>query len=131
MMLYAYYFVHLVGNSETWARRIGVDDGRLRERAAWALSGLRSLPEDGGDSFHVGPNRPLGKGFSVLITWDAPGLFMGLKGDLSVQPIDNDHTQLTLRASYSPDGEGDAGDNHRAVETAVKRFLDSIQTSLN
>lgn len=45
----------------------------------------------------------------------------------NIQPIEHELTQVTLRASYSSDRDGDTGELHRIVETAVKRFLDSIE----
>jgi len=43
------------------------------------------------------------------MTWNAPGLFMSLRGDLSLQPIDSDHTQLTLRPPIRLMAKGMAG----------------------
>jgi hypothetical protein len=129
-MMYVYYFVHLSGRPDKWALRLDRDGERLRELAFEAMVRMRTPSSDGIDTLRFGASRPLGRGFSFPIAWSAPGLFASLDGDMVMQPIGGDTTQLTLRGSYSPDHDGEDGETHRLVEAVIKGFLDSIPTHL-
>lgn len=129
-MMYVYYFVHLSGKPDKWALRLERDDERLKELASVAMARIRTQSSNGTDGLRFGASRPVGRGFTFPIAWSAPGLFAHLEGDLVMQPIGSDTTQLTFRASYSPDHDGDNGETHRLVEAVIKGFLDSIPTHL-
>jgi hypothetical protein len=129
-VMYVYYFVHLSGRPDKWVLRLERYGERLRELASEAMARMRTPSSDGIDALRFGASRPLGRGFAFPIAWSAPGLFASLNGDMVIQPIGSDTTQLTLRGSYSPDHDGDSGETHRLVEAVVKGFLDSIPTHL-
>jgi len=93
--------------------------------AAEALLGADRRPRED-DLLEIGGSRPIGGGFTMPLAWTAPGLFVGLVGDVSLQPMEMGMTQISIRGSYRPDGADDDGGNHRKVEAVVKRLLDSI-----
>ncbi|HEX6286283.1 MAG TPA: hypothetical protein VFZ80_02270 [Acidimicrobiia bacterium] len=126
-VMYVYYFVHLGGEPQMWAYRLQADGAWLRRMAEEALLGVDGRPREG-DLLEIGDSRPIGRGFSIPIAWTAPGLFVGLVGDVSLQPLETGITQMAIRGSYRSDHDGvdGTGDNHRKVETVVKRLLDSV-----
>lgn len=72
------------------------------------------------------------------LTWEATGpsaLFPALDGDLVAARLDDQLTQLSLRASYSPPlglvGRGlDKALFHRVAELTVKQFVDRIAAAV-
>ena len=118
-----YYFVHLRGVPVEWVHWLAGDGDPLQAAA-------KNGPDDLGshDLVRVRLDQPhrIGAGFSIPFSWDVPGLFLGLKGDLSLQPLEPGTTQLSVRGSYAPDGGGNSSENHRLVEAHVKRALDSL-----
>lgn len=123
--MYVYYFVHLVGKPSDWANRLEKSRGRLSDLAAAALIG--ETHDGGSDSLELGLLRQEVSGFLFPVRWACSGLFDSLSGDLSLQPVTSDVTQITLRATYSAPN-GAAAEGHRRVEAAVKRFLDSLES---
>jgi hypothetical protein len=122
-VMYVYYFVHLRGVPAEWAHWLTGDGDPLQSAARKAPDGLTT-----GDPVRVRLHPPhrVGGGFSIPFDWDAPGVFSGLNGDLSLQPLEPGTTQLSIRGSYAPDGAGHSSESHRLVEAHVKRALDSL-----
>lgn len=124
--IYVYYFVHLAGTPSQWVDRLEESSGRLRALAAYALTGDGHDRRERDVNLELSDHQEQVGGYLIPVRWAATGLFSGLSGDLSLQPIDSGTTQITLRASYAPAPSDDPAANHRSVETVVKRFLDSL-----
>ena len=124
-IMYVYYFVHLDDQPEIWVRDL---DRRREMLSRLASESLRNeYPNaERGDLLSVSEVKAVGSGFSIPVSWEAPGLFVGLDGELSLQPVRPGLTQLALRGSYTPPRRGESWDAHRGVEAVVKGFLDSV-----
>lgn len=122
--VYVYYYVHVLGTPETWVRRLEANPSMLADLAGAATARREDIEEDG--RLELGRSRASGSGFLIRFEWTVGGELTRLSGDLSLAPVDDHVTQLSLRASYPSAGRDDVMGDHRRVEAAVKRLLDSI-----
>lgn len=143
-----YYFVHVPGTVEKIAQSLTDSPGELTVWAKLAYEGgeeLRTRIEPAGwlpakevEIVLGRPRQRLGT-VTVPISWKATGpdlLFPVLEGDLIVEAVGVDLTQITLRGSYKPPlgPVGKILDRalfHRLAEACVKNFMDRIQAALD
>lgn len=143
-----YYFVHVPEPVEEIARRLTDSPGDVTVWARLAYEGgeeLRTRIEPAGwlpaKEVEIMLGRPrLRLGTVTLpISWKATGpdvLFPVLEGDLIVEAVGADLTQITLRGSYKPPlgPVGKILDRallHHLAEACVKNFMDRIKAALD
>lgn len=142
-----YYFVHVHGTVDQAAQALTDSSGNLKVWAQLAYEGgeeLRAriepvgwLPAKEVEITLGTPRMRLGT-VTIPMVWKATGpevLFPMLEGDLIVEAVGVDLTQITLRGSYKPPlgrlGELlDRALLHRLAEACVKNFMDRIQAAL-
>lgn len=124
--VFVYYFTHFAGGVDEWVERLGAADERLPGLARAAVRATSREAIADASTLSVGPMHPRRTGYVSSIEMRVPGLFDELSGDVQIDPIDIDRTQVTVRASYTPAWDADEVD-HRLVEALVKRIVDSFE----